>query len=324
MKKFFYFFVFFSLFGFLISGAARADSLYQTELFYLNPEYEYSGKDRTGATLRKISDKAHWYVADDYWNEISESQKNIFLERLDELAVEFDSRIYPVETSFWGSEWNPGIDNDPRITILISRLIDRAGGYFDTSHEYSKSQVPESNQREMIFINSISLFNGRAKVFLAHEFQHLIEFYQKEKLRNATDDVWLNELRSEYSVKLMGYDDNFNNSNLERRLNAFSQAPSEPLAEWKNLAPDYGSITLFSYYLNDHYGDKILADSLKSKKVGIESLNEALLLNGFNEAFSEIFSNWTIASILNDESVGPRFSYKFQYLKNTRVSANQS
>ncbi|MBI2003503.1 MAG: peptidoglycan-binding protein [Parcubacteria group bacterium] len=324
MKKALYFFILFSFFVFLFSGPVRADFLNQTALFSINPEYQYSSQSSVSATLKKISDKAYWYVSDDYWRELSESQKNTFLQKMDELAVEFDTRIYPVETVFWGSEWNPGIDNDSRVTVLITKLIDRAGGYFDTSHEYSKSQVPESNEREMVFINAISLFNGRAKIFLAHEFQHLIAFEQKERLRNAEDDVWLNELRSEHSVRLLGYDDNFDNSNLERRLYAFSQSPSEPLAEWKNLGSDYGIITLFSYYLTDHYGEKILSDSLKSVKVGIESINEALSLNGFFKTFSDIFSNWTIAGILNDQSAGPEFAYKSGHLVNSRISPTQT
>ena len=322
--KIFLFLFLFSAFYFLTFNFAYADFLNQTAPFSINPEYQYSSQSSVSATLKKISDKAYWYVSDDYWRELSESQKNTFLQKMDELAVEFDTRIYPVETSFWGSEWNPGIDNDSRITVLITKLIDRAGGYFDTSHEYSKSQVPESNEREMVFINATSLFNGRAKIFLAHEFQHLIDFYQKGKLRNAEDDVWLNELRSEHSVKLLGYDENFDNSNLERRLYAFSQSPSEPLAEWKNLGPDYGAITLFSYYLTDHYGEKILTDSLKSAKAGIESINEVLSLDGFSETFSDVFSNWTIASVLNDQSADPKFAYKSGHLVNSRISPNQA
>lgn len=311
--------LYFSFFGFVL-----ADELNQNTSFYVEDNYDYSNRSQVSATLRKVSSHAYWYIEDEYWFQTSQFEKSLFSQELDKLAEEFDSKIYPQEISFWGSEPNPGIDNDSRITILVTRLISQAGGYYDTSNQYLRSRVSESNEREIIFINSTSILNGRAKTYLAHEFQHLIDFHQKEKLRNIVDDVWLNELRSEYSVKLLGYDDNFNNSNLERRLSAFLQSPSEPLAEWKNLGPDYGAITLFSYYLTDHYGDRILVDSLLNFKIGIESLDQALLLTGFKETFSDIFSNWTIVSILNDQSVDQKYAYKSPHLVNFRISPTQA
>lgn len=326
MKKIssFIFFILLTNFYLLTSDFASADFLNQTLIFNIDSEYEYLGRKEVSGTLTKISDKAYWYISNDYWAGISDSDRSLFLQKLDELAKEFDSRIYPVETQFWGSEPNPGIDNDPKITVFITRLVDYAGGYFDSSHLYKKNQVPESNEREMVFINSISLLNGRAKIFLAHEFQHLIGLEQKDILRNVSEDVWLNEARAEYTPRLLNYDENYETSNIRRRIFAFQAGPSDPLAEWKNEASDYGTITLFSYYLADHYGEKILVDSLKNDKIGISSLNEALLSNGFTETFSDIFTNWTIANILNDESINPKFVYKYEHLKNFKISPNES
>lgn len=316
--------ILFFFFCFLFSESASADFLNQTSIFNIDSDYEYLGRREVSATLRKISDKAYWYISNDYWTGISESDRSLFLQELDELVQEFDARIYPIETQFWGSEPNPGIDNDSRVTVFITRLVDYAGGYFDSSHLYKKSQVPESNEREIVFINSASLLNDRAKIFLAHEFQHLIGIQQKDILRNITEDTWLNEARAEYAPRLLNYDENYNTSNIRRRVFTFQSNSSDPLAEWKNEASDYGAITLFSYYLVDHYGEKILVDSLKNNKVGIGSLNETLLLNGFTETFSDIFSNWTIANILNDESINSKFAYKYQHLKNFRISPSQT
>jgi len=327
-------FTIFSIFYFLNFSSASADVLNQAVQFSVNPEYEYLQRSQISATLRKISDKAYWYVSDGYWNSVSESEKNLFLPKLDELASEFDNKIYPVETQFWGSEPKPGIDNDLRITILITRLIDQAGGYFETSHLYKKSEVSESNEREMVFLNAGSIANGRAKIFLAHEFQHLIGFNQKDILLGASEDTWLNEIRAEYAPRLLGYDDVYENSNIRRRVFSFEQNPSDPLAEWQNLSSDYGAAALFMSYLVDHYGEKIINDSQRIDKIGIESLNQILLSNGFTESFSDIFSNWTIANVLNDETVSPpiarglgplgRFAYKFPSLKNLRIPSSQS
>lgn len=320
MKKIAPFFILF----FLFYGTAFADSLNQSAAFNINPDYEYFKQSSISATLRKISDKAYWYISDDYWVGISDAQKSVFLSKLDELAQEFDARIYPIETDFWGAEPRPGVDNDPRITILITRLVDFAGGYFDSSHLYKKSQIPESNEREMVFINSSSIIPGRAKIFLAHEFQHLLGFYQKDILRNSSEDVWLNEARAEYAPRQLGYDDIYETSNLRRRVFAFEQAPSDPLGEWKNLSSDYGAITLFTYYLVDQFGNRILSDTLKSSKSGIESINEYLILNGFSEKFSNVFSYWTIANVLNDPAVNSRLVYLSQHLKDFKIPPTQS
>lgn len=327
MKRILSFFIFFTslfTFYFLLSNSVSADFLNQASVFSVNPDYEYLGRNRVSAALRKVSDKAYWYVSDDYWAGVSEPEKNLFLQKLEELALEFDNRIYPLQTQFWGSEANPGIDNDPKVTVFITKLIDQAGGYFDSAHLYRRNQAVESNEREMVFINSSSVMTGRAKIFLAHEFQHLIAFQQKDILRNENEDVWLNEARAEYAPRLLGYDDVFDASNIRRRIFAFQQNPSEPLAEWKNESPDYGAVALFMYYLVDNYGDKILLDTLRSGKAGIESFNEFMLLNGFTESFSDVFSNWTIANILNDSSVAPKYAYKSNHLSSFRISPSQS
>src|SRR6056297_2795842 len=50
--------------------------------------------------------------------------------------------IYPKITSFYGSEWKPGIDDDKRITILFHRMNEEAGGYFRSNDEYEKIRIP--------------------------------------------------------------------------------------------------------------------------------------------------------------------------------------
>ena len=66
--------------------------------------------------------------------------------------------IYPSDTSNFGSEPNPGIDNDPMITILLLNIRDGfngsgsfTAGYFDPGNEYPLSAYPYSNQREMFY-----------------------------------------------------------------------------------------------------------------------------------------------------------------------------
>lgn len=96
--------------------------------------------------------------------------------------------------------------------------------------------------------------------------------------------------------------------------------PYDSLTEWQNFRYDYGVVNLFTQYLVDHYGVKILADSLQSSEVGILALNYALKKNGFEEDFSQIFTDWTVTVLVNDCSLGKKYCYLNKNLKDFRVS----
>ncbi|MEA3485787.1 MAG: peptidoglycan-binding domain-containing protein, partial [Candidatus Aerophobetes bacterium] len=152
-----------------------------------------------------------------------------------------------------------------------------------------------------------------------HEFMHLITFNQKEKEHNVTEDVWLNESRSEYVLKLLEYEDLSFDNVFRKRLETFVGDPNNPLCEWEEKEEDYGVINVFIHYLAEHYGVDILVDSLDSDKVGIESINYALEKNGFEKRFSEIFTDWAITALINDCDVSPDYCYEDENLKNFGV-----
>ena len=135
---------------FLIPLYSQADILNQRENFFVNPKFDRYKRTKLNATLRHISDNAYFYVEDSYWDSIGSVKTGSILNNILELADDFDNIIYPKETQFWGSEPKPGIDGDPRITILFHELTDNNGGYFDTTNGYSRQQSSNSNEREMM------------------------------------------------------------------------------------------------------------------------------------------------------------------------------
>lgn len=307
---------------FISAHIAWADTIGQTQVFNVNSKYDQFSRTNLSATLRFVSNHAYFYVDNKYWDNLSQNQKASLSNNISEIAQEFDGVIYPKETGFWGSESNPGIDNDPRITIVLEDLVSGNGGYFDSSNGYLRNIATDSNEREMVFM-SIQAGN-LMKVFLGHEFQHLISHNQKEVLRNVREDVWLNELRSEYSVSLAGYNDNFYNSSLERRVDTFLEKPSDSLTEWPNVSDDYAQVAIFGQYLSEQFGPSILNLTLQGPAVGIHSINQFLKNNNYPERFSDVFENWTIANYLNDISLDKRYGYQRNDLKKIRVSPQQS
>ncbi|MCX6790650.1 MAG: peptidoglycan-binding protein, partial [Candidatus Gribaldobacteria bacterium] len=83
---------------------------------------------------------------------------------------------------------------------------------------------------------------------------------------------------------------------------------------------DYGVVNLFGQYLLDHYGVKVLGDSLKNNSKGVASLEQALIQNGINQSFGEIFSNFNLALFFNDCNLGEAYCFKNANLKNIKVA----
>ena len=180
---------------FVFASYASADIMGDVRTFSVNSKYDEFSRTALSATLRHLSNKVYFYVDDRYWVGLNQFEKNILLNNLDNLGREFDDNIYSKETDFFGLEPNPGIDDDARVVVLVEDLIKGNGGYFETVNLYSRELATGSNEREMVAVNTESL-GSFGKIFLAHEFQHLISFNQKDLLRNTSEDVWLNELRS--------------------------------------------------------------------------------------------------------------------------------
>ena len=252
-----------------------AISVGDIQTFNLERNYDAFGRTETKAVLQKITNQLYFYVEEDWWNEIQRNEQLSLDEKMYNLSVEFERNIYPELTSAFGQEAEFGADGDKRITVLVHRMTSDIGGYFGSGDIYEKIQYPKSNQRKMVYLNSQYIGEPNAKSFLAHEFMHLITVNQKNLKRNVNEEIWLNEARSEYAPTLLGYNDIYQNSYLEARVNSFLNKPSVSLTEWLNRKEDYGVVNLFTHYLVDHYGIKVLADSLKSDKIGIESINHA-------------------------------------------------
>jgi len=320
MIKKFLFFTIISVFLSLPLFSEAQNVLGQEVSFNIESSHDLSERTELSATLIKNSLTAYWYIDTIFWEELNSEQQAEIEQSLISLIEEFETNIYPALTRTFGFEWTPGIDKDTRITILIHPMRKGTGGYTDTSDEYPQAQIPESNEREMIYLNTQYINSSLVKSFLAHEFIHLITFNQKNKTYDVSEDVWLNEARAEYAVTFLGYDREYDGSNLERRVKDFLNKPADSLTEWREVSSDYGVTNLFIQYLVDHYGIKTLADSLKMRETGIQSINAVLSKHGFQEDFSQIFTDWTIAILINDCQVSEKYCYFNPNLENFRIT----
>lgn len=306
---------------FLFAGPnAHAGNMADIVNFNVDESFDASARTQVTATLIKTTNKLYFFAEKSWWDSQMPQKQIEILSYLDKLSVEFEGKIYPILTSVFGSELKPGVDNDERITILFEPMNDGEGGYFRTADEYVKLQLPNSNEREMLYLSLDLIDDNNLKVVLAHEFTHLITFNQKDKNFNIEEETWLNEARADYSSTILGYDDNYQGSNLQKRVKDFVENPTDSITEWTGSKYDYASVSMFIHYLIDNYGINILADSLKSKYVGIDSINYALTKNNSKEIFAQIFTNWTIAVVLNNCSLGIKYCYLNQNLTSFKIA----
>jgi len=304
---------------FLLPAISQADILGQSQNFFIDSSYDFRSREEVTAVLKKISQQAYFFVEEKWYQNLTDGEKEKVNQSLDFLAQEFDNVIYPKITALFGEEWRPGIDKDYRITVLFHQMKEGAQGYFNSGNEYLKVQNPKSNEREMVHLNSQTLLLDTAKIFLAHELVHLITFNQKERLRGVEEEVWLNEARAELAPTFLGYDQEAKFNNLSQRIKIFVENPNDSLTEWQGKSQDYGVVNVFFQYLLERYGKWILTNSLKSSKVGIPSLNEALKNQGFKEDLAQVFQDWVIAIYLNNCDFGKNYCYQNESLKNLRI-----
>ncbi len=241
--------------------------------------------------LRLVSPHAYWYV---------EKGQPVLQRDLLEASREFEDRIYPRVTAAFGREWSPGVDNDPHLNIIHARLQGVAG-YYSSSDEHPEEVNPYSNEREAIYINTRSLSVGGQSYLevLAHELQHAIHWNG-----DFSEDTWVNEGLSELAVTVAGY----RSSSLFR----FMRLPTVSLVHWPldntNISAHYCGASLFMHYQAEHYStDNDLRPLVSDPADGISGINSYLENQGYNTNFRQVFSDWVVANLLDEEQ--GRYSY---------------
>mgnify|MGYP000903407184 CR=1 FL=1 len=223
----------------------------------------------------------------------------------------FSALTYPSLVNTFGSEWNPGVDNDPRLHILhTSATGPGVAGYFYSADEYSKLANPFSNEKEMFYINLSMVQPARDllsyETVLAHEFQHMIHWYS-----DRGEETWLGEGLSEYAQHIAGYDGN------TFFARTFAAAPDLQLNTWSpeqgNNAPHYGASYLFVSYLAQRLGHEFLTTLVAEPGNGFYGIQAALDARGVDVEADDLFADWVVANWVQDPDA-PGTDGRYGYL----------
>ncbi len=253
--------------------------------------------------LRYVTDHAYFWVGDDV---------NYRQDDLQALADTFEDQIYPTTREFFGSEWTPGIDEDPHIYIVyVTDVGLGTAGYFSSGDSIHPLAYKYSNGHELFVFNADNspLDDPYTYGVLAHEFQHMIHWYH-----DRNEFSWVNEGFSEVSTYLNGYDPG-------GFANYFAQNPDIQLTDWPNnsnaTTAHYGASFLFMEYFLDRMGKEVTqqlvaypANGLKGIDQLFEEIGAQDPLTGEPMTADDLVLDWALTNYILDPTVmDGRFDY---------------
>ncbi|MCB2209433.1 immune inhibitor A [bacterium] len=231
---------------------------------------------------------------------------------LQKLGDTFDQEIYHRDREFFGSEWSPGVDDDPRIHIVYAGGLGYSlAGYFSSADELHPDAHKYSNAHEMFLINSdnVELWEHYVYTTLAHEFQHMIHWY-----RDKNEETWLNEGFSMLAELINDY----NPGNFDDR---YISSPDMQLTDWGGAVGSntshYGASLLFTTYFLGRFGEDTTKAVVAHPSNGMESIDLVMTELGITDPLTgeiitadDVFGDWAVANLLGDEAVGDgRYEY---------------
>jgi len=304
------------------------------------------------------------YVADDCWTDGGSKANLVDGDMVTALVDRFlksggENDIWDWVSDIYGEPWGtpshsyliePGAED--YITIL---LYDIAGdnstdggivGFFNPENNYIKNNSNNSNERLMFAMDAV-LYATKSddswddtdywpqSVFstLAHEFQHMVHYYQKQIVSSAgITDTWLNEMCSLVTEDLLAdkivvpgprgvnpptdgsaaLSDNCSST----RISTYNYWSDDSLTTWGSEPEDqlisYATAYSFGAFLARNYGGAALFRNIVQNNLTDErAITEAIAVLGYGDkTFGNLLSEWAVAVLDSDSvnSTGPTFN----------------
>ncbi|HSL27607.1 MAG TPA: hypothetical protein VK900_00290 [Anaerolineales bacterium] len=215
----------------------------------------------------------------------------------------FENEIYPTNREFFGSEWTPGIDGDPRIFVIYASALGRnVAGYFNTTDSYNPLVQEYSNAHETFMIRTLN------PGVLAHEFVHMIQFTS-----DRNDDTWMIEGFAEVGSFLNGYYSGLYDWQ-------YVGNPDLQLTDWPSegsRTAHYGQAFLYLAYFLDRFGKEATQALHNNPANGLFSIDDTLAQLNITDrqtgeviTADDVFMDWAAALYLKNGSIGDgRYTY---------------
>ncbi|HNW12566.1 MAG TPA: hypothetical protein PKI71_14480, partial [Candidatus Rifleibacterium sp.] len=182
-------------------------------------------------------------------------------------------------------------------------------GYFNAGDCYSRSKFPNSNQREMLYLDIYPGDPASDKFLsvLAHEFQHMIHWSADPK-----EFTWVNESLSQLAPFLCGYGH-------PSQVEAYMRSPDNNMLAWSddNMLANYGQVYFWAQYIStriastDERRRAFIRRMVSQKSQGLSGLNAAIDKQGIKNNVRNLFRSFCVANYLNDDRIA-RGAYSYE------------
>ena len=234
-------------------------------------------------------------------------------DRVNLLLNEFSKNngILQTNEDYFGKAPQCGPDGEDRLSIVLFNPTKGSlnCGYFAPRDLYNNDESDSilniSNSCKVVYLN-YSMDNTNLKATLAHEFQHMIYFYNKGMAKFeennyllSQDDIWLNEGLSKLAEEINGFDINNNPNTASWILSSQLKIEKLSLTNWDG--DTYGIAYLFMHYLTQPGRYKssskdvtraIIASGRQDATKDIEKIT--------NEPFKTTLAKWALSLYIND------------------------
>lgn len=252
-------------------------------------------------------------------------------EQIDYLVEEFDTKIYPNNTGFFGmhdfhngsnavldnmlglpSDYYVGDDEEDRIIAMISNIGDE--NYYDPTYPlyiagfYWGSVFEYYLDRNVISIDAYDWANrigpdvARPHLYegvFAHEFQHLIHDDM-----DHDEETWVDEGCADFAEFLNGYA-----PALYSHIRDTAAYPENSLVVWGDqgdleILSDYGHAYLWTLYLFEKLPEDFIPAMVVNPDNGIAGVNSTLAAFSIPTDFSQLYHDYSIALLIDSEEPG--------------------
>ena len=309
---------------------------------------------RVPATVRKVvragaMTLAVWVADQEWWATCGAVGQCLTQEMVDALATRFlrpgaNNDIYDWVTTIFGAPWGPHTYSNlipaeaaDQIHILFLDIGDdgyegRWAGSYNFTHNFLRD--PASSERLIFFMDSVFLSIPEGPTWevtdpdpsdmintLAHEFQHMIHFYQKEIINELpSSETWLNEMASEVTEDLIAdrmkvsgprgvaYNDPTAGAagNTSDRLPRYNVWNEIQVTRWDGDLRNYSINYALGAYLARNYGGAALfREIVQNDSSGVAAIEAALATLGHGVSFGDVLTNWAVANLLSDDTDAP-------------------
>lgn len=308
------------------------------------------------STVRKVvsanGKNLYIWVADNCWGEKSKKRHWVTQQMVDEFAPKFlstgdDNDIYEWVTNAIGDPWGPtpyssliGETDDIHIWLMdIDDDNSTTGqltlGYYFARDNFTKDTYPDSNEKLLFTIDAVlfskptggswSITDYWPKEListLAHEFTHMIYFYQKEILSGQKSNTAINEMSAQcvedlvankieadgprgvpYATPLPGVGNNRNG-----RIPLYNTYNDYNLLDWsrntdEGLLNYSKTYTLGAYLMRNYGGANLIRELIQNKSTGSISIVDAVNSNGGAvSSYLDILQRFGAANLISDQT----------------------